>query len=480
MHNIAAKHGIASRIFQFGHPSAEISVREIRDFKPDAVGLSFMGYQPEAIKGAHDLLGSFSEFPDIVIGGSDPRLNPGFYIHEFARYSGMLNGGLLLIARGRGEALITELVSSNDGELTAFFNKHARYVRVGGKYIAEFNDVPFVPVENNEVVRPYDLSVFSWNANVNWAVGCFGKCKYCNRIPWKIDYVSPESVLRELRHLRELGARHIRMASPDFTANPDKASEIISVLPVLPEGYSFESRIDSFNRAMTRHPEAWKRFANLSHNQVELGVESFIPERLVQIGKYQTLGEAKAHEGKLRDIIEFFRQTNTVVRMFLISLDWQMDLGEAEIEALKTLEVLNEFSETAYIMPDTGVGRLMAYQIGSHYSKSMRPVDYFRFSRDPRLFLLHSRIEMEKEIAINDLERGEIKENEIIMVSYAMLEYYLELINALKSVNPNSIDMNHGLEMLIRKNTYHEIVDSLINRMGLEGKKLEGVFYSDD
>jgi len=482
MHHIAKKNKLQSQIFQFGHPSREASIREIRDFKPDVLGLSFVANRHHALDGAHELLGAFSELPNILIGGADPTAVPGRYADEFIKYSGLPKGNMLIIVRGRGEPFISAFTSNDEGTMEGFLMPRIRYRKLDGRYAAEIDDIPFEPFDHNAILRPYDdFSAFHMVANVRWAVGCLGECKFCPPIPAGVDYASPDVALMEIDHLKELGVKAIRMASPDFTVDPDKSSQIVSSLPPMKYGYSFASRIDTFHQAMTRHPAAWKRYSNLSLNQIELGVESFIPERLVRMGKYHSVAKANLHVERLVDIINFFKGSKTPIRLFLIQLDWLMDLAEAETEALKTLSFLEEHYETAYISPDTGVGRIMSFSPGSFYANQMRPIDFFRFERDPRILLLYNRIEMEKEIASDDLANGRIDERDVFLnVSFGMLEYYLECIKYLKEVDPGSIDLDLGLNLLMEQKSYPEIVERLIAGMGPEGKKLEGVFYAAD
>jgi len=470
MHNIVRKRGAESAVFQFGLPSNKASVEAVREFGPQFLGLSFIGYEEAMLKGAHEIIGAMEKPPVIMLGGPDVTFRPGFYSQEFGQYSKLEKGEPVCVVEGPGEGFIEAITSADGAALKSLLGSNVSIIKTGEHKTLLVSNFPAIKLNDLDFTRPYDLAGFNGLADVKWEVGCWGTCKYCSNTPGPIDYMSPSRVSEEVKYLSGLGAKHVSVASPNFTADPKKASEIMEVLPSIEFGLSIDSRVDSLFRAIKTDPEAWERFAHLSlGNEIDLGIESFIPERLVRIGKYPDLEKAAMQADKLDAIFEFFKNSKTAIRMYLMQLDWMMDLGEAELEARRTMDVLDKYGNFVFIGITTGVARPITFQLNSFFSGKMSPIDFFNFKKDPRLLFLYLHINREIDFIQEHMEEGKTGDYTPYEIADALLRYYLACIDHMKKVPQGAFNINPALAMM-QQGRHKEVNGMLLGQLDGELK----------
>ncbi|OGC08427.1 hypothetical protein A3F86_04770 [candidate division WOR-1 bacterium RIFCSPLOWO2_12_FULL_45_9] len=311
-------------------------------------------------------------------------------------------------------------------------------------------DPPAWPLDQQSFLRPYpDLLLYRHNAEVKWNVGCWARCSFCANEPTALDYRSPDLVLQELAHLRGLGAKNIGIAAANFLADPHRTSKIVDILPD-DFSYVFFSRVDSLYLAIEGYPDIWRRFS-IWRNRIQLGVESFLPERLApdRLGKYPSLRQAMSQEKKLKAILDFFAGTSVIIDAELIWLDWKMTLEEDE----KDREILKALL-SAY--PDnfqTSNGSFMnylRYSRGSRLAEEMKPVDFFDFQRDPRLLFLYAVIEtsVRDDPRINWMESAEPWNHQLVV---PLLDYITLCRGVVKELPVETFTLGPILEIILRE-----------------------------
>lgn len=390
MHHICKQAGHDSQIFPLGYPDQEQSIQRLQEFCPDILALSFLDPSVDDLERTEFLLQHFREKGlHLLLGGPDTTLQTNTYINGFAPISSTEWRSVILV-KGAGELLLSTL-SAHKFDLTL--------PEVQEKLKKENIDFSFekdlfivqnlkkIPLDQQGYERDYDPSPFHGSFAVKWATGCWATCRFCFNVPQRSDYRSPELACREALHLIELGATLIQIASPQFTAHPNKASAIIEKLPLEQVKVAFAARVDSFYHAMTRNREVWLKFANSNVHQVDIGLDSFLPERLVRIGKHNKLQQAEAQSHHLEEILSFFAGKKAKVALYLMPLDWQMELKEARQEMQILLDYLDRYPFCLLVEADNIIN-LLSYSTGSFFSKTMAPQDYYFFEKDPRLFLL--------------------------------------------------------------------------------------------
>ncbi|MFA4844444.1 MAG: radical SAM protein [Candidatus Margulisiibacteriota bacterium] len=474
MANICKKNGNQTKIFQNGLDPR----REIAEFRPEILGLSFIGSSKDAISDAQQLIKSLKPRPITVIGGTDIKYHADYYAEQFGPYFSRLSdsGPELILVSNEGEAFIEAYAGNGfNFELAARALSDMSYRDSGDRlgfgmlctknaYI--LSPLPVKKLDDLDFTRDYNVGGFE-TAQVKWESGCWGSCFYCGNDPKSIDYRSPELVGQELRELKEKGVKGIGIASANFTANPDRASAIVSVLSYMPHGYYFLSRVDSLDASLKRHPEAWKRFARFG-NTIGLGIERFTSDHLVGIGKYKNKRQAMKQEERLKYILELFKGTATTISFSLMNLDWKMDLAEAQAEAERAQAYLAEYPDNVEIRTNS-IGSHIIYDPGSQFSKSMAPVDYLRFKRDPRLLLLVALMMERRERLPFVYSQAESR-----LLEKHFLAFYLGVIDRLKAVPTEKLDLDQATETFSKKNNYSTTKKSLCSKLGFwETRRLE-------
>ena len=388
MHNICKHAGHQSKIFQLGAPDGQTSIQQIQEYSPDVLALSFLDPYKYDLPLTHQLCQALDPPPKMVImGGPDADLDGAFYRAQLQKQ--LPSQTRLVHIFGPGEqffhrwvqlGLSTELEAS---VVSGMQDMSWRHTETGW----EVRGMKAIPLDQQDHSRDYDLSAYRGRVSVKWATGCWAACHFCYNLPQRSDYKSPQLAATEAQQLKQLGATMLDVTSPQFTAHPAKAAALVGALPKETPPVSFTSRVDSLYHSVDRYPEEWQHFANSQAHQIDIGLESFLPARLVRLNKYRKLQQARLQSGQLDALLRFFQHTKTALHLYLIPLDWQMDLEEARQENDALTSLLEQWPEGLYISPDN-IGKRLSHAAGSHFSNQMSPMDFLRFERDPRLLLL--------------------------------------------------------------------------------------------
>ncbi len=443
MHNLCKQAGYESRVFQLGSPTGEQSIEEVFHYNPSILGLSFLA----PFKGDIDLVDSLlalfrNKGVKLFLGGPDIQFDPKFYITKFGDEK-LNEWDQCTLVDGPGETLIETLLQhsfniASPDVATKLSELGATLSEKDGVYVVR--GLPEVSLEIQDHSRDYDLSQFQWKAGVKWATGCWAACAFCPNIPGKSKYKSPDNVLEEVRYLQDLGVQKLDIASPQFTAHPKLASAVVGALPPDTLPVFFSSRVDSLYHAVTRYPEEWKRFANSARHGIGLGVDSFLPEKLVRMRKYSSLTQAQSQQERLDTVLSFFDETRLSIVFYMITFEWQMNLEEVQSELEALMACLNRYSSTLQIAPEN-VTNVLSHNRGSHFSKTMRPIDFLRFERDPRLFVMlysmYSMHELMEDIINRSSESQELME---AAAARLMVKFGLRMIQLLQSISPEMAD----------------------------------------
>lgn len=450
MHNIMRAAGHQSMVFQFGHPSDRISIRDIRRYAPDFLGLSYVGHREEAIVAGKELLESFSsrKRPSLVIGGTDVDYYFGQYLETFQPLYPQKNGNFVVVS-GPGENVIRAMA---EGSFS--FNGQQP---VSGRSKMSLAGLDFA--------RPYsDLAVFDRAAQVIWERNCTGKCFFCPNEAKSPEYRTPEQARVEAVELKRMGAKNIAIASPNFLASPRKGSAIIAAVSE-DAIYEFPSRVDSLYLALRKYPKVWERFRT-KDNHIHLGIERFLPEGLMRIGKYGRLSLANKQAERLEYIFKFFKGSSTAITVFMIPFDWGMNLGELEQEVRLLAGHLTNYTPNIMIAPEH-LGQILVYNQGSKFAKQgMQPADFYRFERDPRCLMLamltRTKIEQIYEHNVEGVNDSVEMYN---YVAIRILRAMMASIRAMKSVSADRFDIDAIVEMMQGEWTPQQVLNKFYSQL---------------
>jgi hypothetical protein len=319
MHNQLLRNGTASIIVDNALQPWQEAVRR---FSPDVVGIT----SPHKA-----LSGETAEFMrelrktgvTTVLGGIFSTINPKYFAEAF-------NPSIIVL--GQGEPVMDELIKHSFVVQQA---KASPMYRGNIGRTALFKSDRFMPLDQITFRRPYFLGAYDKFAWPSTVYGCVHECSFCVS-DGSITFRSPESALGEMLYLkRVLGADAFFPIGGDFTASPPQANEIVRGIVSNPElldaGYDLNVRIDSLHSAIRLDPKAWKKFLSRTNGVVFMpGLESFVPERLVRLGKYRKLDAAQKHEKMFVDIMDFFKGTRAVMMPNFIMFDPESSPGEIE------------------------------------------------------------------------------------------------------------------------------------------------------
>lgn len=172
--------------------------------------------------------------------------------------------------------------------------------------------------------RPYSLKEYDNVARVIVQIGCFGRCFFCPE-DRPIRYRPLEYTVDELEYVFRKGATTIWLEGANFTANPSRAAGIVEAInrkeslqtKNTDKDYRMDTREDSLYLSLIKHSKTWKYF--LENNRVFflIGLESFIPEKAVALGKYNSVRQALGARRRLKVIADMVTPSNNQ-----ISLTW--------------------------------------------------------------------------------------------------------------------------------------------------------------
>ncbi len=465
MHRICCDAGHESMIFQLGFPSYEASTAQIARFQPDVLALSFLDEEKFHFYETDVFLQSFrNKGITLLIGGPEIQLDHPFYTHWLS-HEGRQTWRAALLVKGPGECLIQALAPHDfaleDPATAQAIRDVAGTLHQDEHGIYHIQVTKELPLEQQKYERDYDLAPYGGVMCAKWAIGCWAACGFCFNIPRPPHYKSPQLAALEAQHLLDLGAKLIEIASPQFTAHPEKASLILDAVSNTAARLSFATRVDTLFLGIRRYESIWRRFAQSHQHQIAVGVDSFLPERLLRLQKYSKLQQANEQPQKIEAILQFFQGTSARIHFYLIPIDWQMDLAEAEKEIQTAADYLYRYPDVLRIPSENIVNRL-SHSMGSPFAKHMAPRDFLRFERDPRLLLLHH-ITWDLHHTLHQTAETFHEPTALMeeVISLALIQGFLDACRLLRELSVASLPLDRWIERL----SNHRDTSSIIERL---------------
>ncbi len=264
-------------------------LNEIKEFKPDLIGLSFLtvGYE-RALNFSRKLK---QELPDATFcaGGVHPTVKPAETLDAF---------DLDFIVIGEGEDTIVEVCEKLDkkqglaGIAGVMYRENGNVVDNGKReMIKDLDSIPF-PARHLIDMKPYlkPPGIIRGHADKNQTTivtsrGCPFKCIYCgshNIFGRKTRRRSVKNVVDEIEHLhKDFGITGIYYCDDTFTLSPSWVKEYCKELKKrnLPVKWAGQSRVDQTDK------ELMKLMRDSGLVQLDFGVESGSEKILKVLGK---------------------------------------------------------------------------------------------------------------------------------------------------------------------------------------------------
>lgn len=330
-------------------PSPEELRSAIRKHQPEVVG--FTAYQSLSnVTGEircdvpGDSLQPYSEIINkkdgilFILGGPGPSYNPAYFAKKYRPD---------VIVKGLGELPMEALARAgfstdplSSGPL--FQGRIDETVILQAPRSEKWMEVSFK--------RPYKFG--GGTAQVFVQIGCFSRCIFCPE-EYPVRYRSLAYTMNELEYVFSRGAGRVVLAGPNFTADPAKASSVIEEINRRKElqgrAYVIDTREDTLHECLEKHGTIWRTF--LGNNQVEfaMGLESFIPEKNVALGKYRDIEKAQGMNERLYDIAGIARDHGARI-LFSWILFWPNGtIEEARTEINSAMDLLLNFGRTVQL-----------------------------------------------------------------------------------------------------------------------------------
>lgn len=183
---------------------------------------------------------------------------------------------------GDGEETFCELVSAYQkggaglGAIPGlgWKDEGGRPVLNGARPLPQSASLDYLPMPAHDLLDLKKYTVVSSSdqgvAAVQSARGCPGRCSFCDTRLSRFRFRSPDHVLRELRWLKELGAREFFFIDDTFTVRRDRVLELCRKMNEAKLGlpYKISARVDRID------PEMIDALAKSGCTSIHYGVES--------------------------------------------------------------------------------------------------------------------------------------------------------------------------------------------------------------
>jgi len=280
------------RIFDFNvyEEGKSEFIRQLKEFNPDFVGISFVTPLFKEMKRVVETIKSIDR-NIITIGG-------GPHCSSFPEET-LEDSSLDIVVIGEGDITIKEIV----GNKNLLKIKGIAYKRNGKIFVNEKRELiknldylPF-PAYNLYQIEKYRVpSAIARKNPVAWVEtsrGCPYECIYCNKSCFGriFRFKSPERVVSEFIKIKELGFREIHLTDDGFTTDINRAKKICNLL--------IEKRVNILWSTITGirvdrvDLELLKKMKLAGCYRVYFGIESGNQEILNRIKKEISLGQVK-------------------------------------------------------------------------------------------------------------------------------------------------------------------------------------------
>lgn len=233
-------------------------------------------------------------------------------IHATFRYEEVLRHGFNFAVRGEGELAFAELVSRLEKGKDVRSVKGIAYLSEGkakSNGVWRVRDLDALPLPARHLLN---LKAYALPGAIATSRGCAYSCVYCSSraMSGKLRMRTPESVAREVEHLRSLGLSSFFVIDPNFAYDRKRALRICSLVSRLGMRWYAELRLDHVDEKLI------EAMASAGCEVVRFGIESGSQEVVDAIKKEIALE-------RLLDVVrKFVREGITPVCGFMIGHPW--------------------------------------------------------------------------------------------------------------------------------------------------------------
>ena len=217
------------KIFDLNIYTTEKFVKELKEFKPDFVGISFVTPLIKEAEKICKLVKKESPNIKVICGGPHASSFPESSLRETSADISVI---------GEGDFIIQEIV--NEKSLAkikgiAYLENGKIKVNRRREFIKNLDELPFPAYhlyEKNKYLVPYAIAKKNPVAWVETSRGCVFGCVYCNKSCFGKTFrvKSPERVVEEFKKIKELGYKEIHLTDDGFTTDIERAKKICDLL----------------------------------------------------------------------------------------------------------------------------------------------------------------------------------------------------------------------------------------------------------
>jgi anaerobic magnesium-protoporphyrin IX monomethyl ester cyclase len=261
----------------------------ILDFKPDVIGISTKSQNFKSVCIVARIAKEINEDITVIVGGPHPTMT-GADIFKCADFD--------VSVVGEGEEVIVELLNAI-ATRENFNNIRGIIYREGGKtvetapreYIKDLDSLCFPHESAPEVLKDYDKYPRTAFRNIFTIRGCPYNCLFCGSYKiWsrKSRFRSPESVVREIKQLQEMGLRVVNFDDDTFGVSKKHIDDLCKAIREHCPGLQWSSEI----HVKLVDDQTISIMKEAGCYAIQVGVESGNNEILKQMRKGTTVEEA--------------------------------------------------------------------------------------------------------------------------------------------------------------------------------------------
>lgn len=326
-------------------------IEKIKDWNPDAVGISFMTAAASSAYTLSRLIKNYKSDMPLIAGGWHPTILP-----EEAIKKGLFDYAV----RGEGEETIAELIRAIEQKQEAKDILGISY-KVNNEIRHNPNrpfikDLDSIPLPAFQLLHDYENQKASCTGIVT-SRGCPFSCTYCaSKVMWtqKVRFRSADNVVDEIKYRYEkLGIRSFSFNDDTFTFNANRVKEICNKIIKL--GLKIRWQCDT--RGDTLDLEILKLMKKAGCDHIYLGLETGSPKILKQIKKYIDIATVK----KAVNLARRADIETTVYFMVGFPNETKDDI-EMSIDAMKDIKPDNAIWSILTLYPGTEIWNLALSQ----------------------------------------------------------------------------------------------------------------------
>jgi len=248
---------------------------KILEKKPDFVGLSVYIFNAEETKRLISCLLAKSPELTIIVGGPEVTYDPNPWIQL----------GVAAVVRGEGEVVFWEYIQGKSTESIVTKEIYSDAIaRVDLQRLETFENPYFLSFDQEDMGKRY--------LYMETSRGCPYKCAYClSSLEQGMRFFSVNYVETLFNALRTSDVKQVKFLDRTFNVNPKQALVFAQQLRDLPRSISFHVELvgDTLSEDLIEF------FINQEKGRfrVEIGVQSFKRETLLEVGRFSNLSQLK-------------------------------------------------------------------------------------------------------------------------------------------------------------------------------------------